>query len=163
MSSPETMPNAQDFERDRRFAMAVLATAEVGELEAAWAAWPEPPAVEDLRRPGCGLAMVRGRIGGDGAPFNLGEATVTRAAVRLPSGHIGHAYVLGRVARKAWLAAVFDALWQDIATRPRVERDVLAPARARAAAAAGRAAAEAAATRVAFFTVTRGDNQDSAS
>ena len=30
-----------------------------------------------------GLVMLRGRIGGDGAPFNVGEATVTRAAVQL--------------------------------------------------------------------------------
>ena len=41
------------------------------------------PAHEDLREPENGLVMVRGRIGGDGAPFNLGEATVSRAAVRL--------------------------------------------------------------------------------
>ena len=41
------------------------------------------PAHEDLREPENGLVMVRGRVGGDGAPFNLGEATVSRAAVRL--------------------------------------------------------------------------------
>ena len=107
--------------------------------------------------------MVRGRIGGDGAPFNLGEATVTRAAVRLATGHVGHAYLLGRAPERARLAAIFDALWQDVSTRPRVETGLLAPVRARLAAEAARAAAEAAATRVEFFTVTRGDNQEAAS
>ena len=40
--------------------------------------------------------MVRGRVGGDGAPFNLGEATVSRAAVRLSTGEVGFGYTLGR-------------------------------------------------------------------
>ena len=54
------------------------------------------PAHEDLREPENGLVMLRGRIGGDGAPFNLGEATVSRAAVRLATGEVGFGYVLGR-------------------------------------------------------------------
>ena len=56
----------------------------------------EPPDYVELRAAESGLVMVRGRIGGDGAPFNLGEATVTRATVRLASGEVGFAYVLGR-------------------------------------------------------------------
>ena len=40
--------------------------------------------------------MLRGRVGGDGAPFNVGEATVTRAVVELPSGERGYAHILGR-------------------------------------------------------------------
>ncbi len=60
-----------------------------------------------------GLVMVRGRIGGDGAPFNLGEATVTRAAVRLASGEVGFGYVLGRDREKARLIALCDALLQS--------------------------------------------------
>ncbi len=59
------------------------------------------PAHEDLREPENGLVMVRGRIGGDGAPFNLGEATVSRAAVRLATGEVGFGYALGRDRRKA--------------------------------------------------------------
>ena len=44
--------------------------------------------------------MLRGRIGGDGAPFNLGEASVTRAAVQIASGEVGIAYILGRDEKK---------------------------------------------------------------
>ena len=56
--------------------------------------------------------MVRGRIGGDGAPFNLGEATVSRAAVRLATGEIGFGYALGRDRQKAQMIALCDALIQ---------------------------------------------------
>ena len=36
-----------------------------------------------LRAPETGLVMLRGRMGATGGAFNLGEATVTRCAVRL--------------------------------------------------------------------------------
>ena len=63
-----------------------------------------------MRGPETGLVTLRGRIGGGGAPFNFGEATVTRATVRLPGGAIGHAYALGRDKAKARLCAIADAL-----------------------------------------------------
>jgi alpha-D-ribose 1-methylphosphonate 5-triphosphate synthase subunit PhnG len=102
--------------------------------------------------------MVRGRIGGDGAPFNLGEATVTRCAVQLTSGEIGFGYVLGRDRDKARLAALCDALWQNADQRAAVERNVLAPLRARQQEQLARSRAETAATKVDFFTLVRGDN-----
>src|ERR1700709_1277362 len=71
------------------------------------------PAYENLREPENGLVMVRGRIGGDGAPFNLGEATVSRTAVRLATGEIGFGYVLGRDRQKAQMIALCDALLQS--------------------------------------------------
>ena len=71
------------------------------------------PAHEDLREPENGLVMVRGRIGGDGAPFNLGEATVSRAAVRLATGEVGFGYTLGRDRQKARMIALCDALIQS--------------------------------------------------
>jgi alpha-D-ribose 1-methylphosphonate 5-triphosphate synthase subunit PhnG len=100
--------------------------------------------------------MVRGRAGGGGNPFNLGEATVTRATVRLETGEVGHGYCLGRDGDKAVQAALFDALWQrDPAT---VEAQVLAPLRAEQAEADNVLRDETAATRVDFFTMVRGDN-----
>jgi alpha-D-ribose 1-methylphosphonate 5-triphosphate synthase subunit PhnG len=102
--------------------------------------------------------MVRGRIGGDGAPFNLGEATVTRAAVRLDSGETGFSYALGRDHDKARLAAVCDALWQSEARRDGIERHVLAPIRARLARERTQKQEQAAATRVDFFTLVRGED-----
>ena len=101
--------------------------------------------------------MVRGRIGGDGAPFNLGEATVSRAAIRLASGEVGFGYALGRDREKARLIALCDALIQTGDHADRVEALVLAPLRERMISERSRRAAEAAATRVDFYTMVRGE------
>ena len=100
--------------------------------------------------------MLRGRMGGDGRPFNLGEATVTRAAVVLPDGRTGFAWQLGRDREKARAAAVIDALWQG-EERAAIE-GALAPIRARIAETESRAARRTAATRVNFFTMVRGED-----
>jgi alpha-D-ribose 1-methylphosphonate 5-triphosphate synthase subunit PhnG len=102
--------------------------------------------------------MLRGRIGGDGAPFNLGEATVTRAVVELPTGERGFAHILGRDAEKARLAAIADALWQREPARAEIEAAILAPIEARLAAETAKMRAETAATRVDFFTLVRGED-----
>jgi alpha-D-ribose 1-methylphosphonate 5-triphosphate synthase subunit PhnG len=135
--------------------MAVVARATVEELAALDRLAGD--GVTLLRRPEIGLVMVRGRVGGDGAPFNLGEATVTRAAVSLASGEVGFGHVLGRDKEKARLAALADALWQAPATRDAVET-LLQPVRARLVAEALCKRERAAATRVDFFTMVRGDN-----
>ncbi len=141
----------------RRAAMAALADARTEEIAASLAALG-PPAYVELRPVETGLVMLQGRIGGDGAPFNFGEATVTRAAVRIASGEVGFSYVLGRDHDKARLAALCDALWQNEAMRDALEREVLAPIRARLDAARARRREEIAASRVDFFTLVRGED-----
>ena len=84
----------------RKAAMAVLAQSATSDIAARLVAIT-PPAHDHLRVGENGLVMVRGRIGGDGAPFNLGEATVSRAAVRLATGEVGFGYTLGRDRDKA--------------------------------------------------------------
>lgn len=141
----------------RRAAMATLADARTDEIAGLLGAFGAPAHVE-LRPVETGLVMLQGRIGGDGAPFNFGEATVTRAAVRIASGEVGFAYVLGRDRDKARLAALCDALWQNEAARERLERDVLAPIRARLDDERTRRRRETAASRVDFFTLVRGED-----
>jgi alpha-D-ribose 1-methylphosphonate 5-triphosphate synthase subunit PhnG len=136
----------------------VLARASAHEIAAGLAAFGPAPAHDEVRPAETGLVMVRGRMGGDGAPFNLGEATVTRCAVQLGSGEIGFGYVLGRDRAKARLAALCDALWQSSAHRPAVEREVLSPLRARQQERLARAREETAATKVDFFTLVRGED-----
>jgi len=140
----------------RQAVMALCADANRDDLDAAVKALAAP-AVEDLRPPETGLVMATGRIGGDGRPFNLGEVSVTRAAIRLPDGASGFAYHLGRDRTKARLAATLDALWQDPAWRARVEA-ALEPAARRADADRRQAARRTAATRVEFLTVARGED-----
>jgi alpha-D-ribose 1-methylphosphonate 5-triphosphate synthase subunit PhnG len=142
----------------RRAAMALLARATSNELREGLAAADAPRDVSMLRAPETGLVMVRGRMAGEGAPFNLGEATVTRAAVRLPSGEVGFAYALGTDRERARLAAIADALWQREAARATIERHILRPVAARLAAETAQQAARAAATKVEFFTLVRGED-----
>lgn len=146
-----------DANAPRRRAMAAFAEATAGELAGALEPHLADAAPTDLRRPEAGLVMVRGRIGGDGAAFNLGEATVCRASVRLADGTVGHAYRLGRDTGAARLAAVADALWQRDDRRAAIERDLVGPVEARLAAERDAASRRAAATRVDFFTMVRGD------
>lgn len=146
----------------RRRWLAVLAKAALPELERAWAALPEAPAYRALRAPEIGLAMVRGRIGGTGAPFNIGEMTMTRAVVQLldaagvPS-FTGFGHVAGRSARHAELVAVFDARLQDPRYREALMHTVVTPLAAGQEAARARKAAEVQATKVEFFTLVRGE------
>jgi len=140
----------------RQEAMAVLSHAAPGRLAELWSAWVDKPAFHKVRGPETGLVMVRARAGGGGNPFNLGEATVTRATVRLETGEVGHAYCLGRDGDKALQSAVFDALWQQDANK--VERLVLSPLRSELVAADARRRDETAATKVDFFTMVRGDD-----
>lgn len=140
----------------RKAAMAVLAHSQATEI-AAHLGGIALPAYEDLREAENGLVMVRGRIGGDGAPFNLGEATLTRAAVRLASGEIGFGYTLGRDKAKARMIALCDALVQSQEFAGAVETKVIAPLRAAMLAAQQQQAAQAAATKVDFYTMVRGE------
>jgi alpha-D-ribose 1-methylphosphonate 5-triphosphate synthase subunit PhnG len=100
--------------------LAVLAKASLAELEAAWGELADKPRYRILRQSETGLVMVRGRIAGTGQPFNLGEMTMTRAAVQLlaaagGASHTGFGHVAGRSRRRAELVALFDALLQDSA------------------------------------------------
>ena len=152
------MTAAQDASRQvqRKAAMAVLAHSDAAAI-AGHLGTIEVPAHEDLREPENGIVMVRGRIGGDGAPFNLGEATVSRAAVRLASGVVGFGYALGRDRQKARMIALCDALLQSDEFADVVEANVLAPLRSAMASERDRKAAETAATRVDFYTLVRGE------
>ena len=110
-----------------------------------------------LRRPEIGTVMLRGRTGGTGAPFNLGEITVTRASVRITEGPVGHGHVQGRNPQAALAAALVDALMQTPRAAELAAR-VLAPLSAEQAARRSARAARAAATKVDFFTLVRGDD-----
>ena len=143
-------------QRARKRALDVLAAAPAKALAERWAAFGEQPGHQRIRGPETGLVMVRGRAGGGGAPFNLGEATVSRASVRIVTGEVGHGYCLGRDLDKAEAIAVIDALRQRDAGK--VDAEIIAPLEALMVAGDEKRAEETAATRVDFFTMVRGDN-----
>ncbi|MFY0619720.1 phosphonate C-P lyase system protein PhnG [Shimia sp.] len=144
-------------ENNRRAWMSLLAKAPAGRLEALWQAYGATPDFHWLRAPEIGATMVRGRLGGTGAPFNLGEMTLTRCALQLESGAVGHGYVQGRDKAKAEIAAKVDALMQG-ADADAVEAAVLTPLAEEMATAKTERAEKAAATKVDFFTMARGED-----
>ncbi|HVJ53410.1 MAG TPA: phosphonate C-P lyase system protein PhnG [Aliidongia sp.] len=137
--------------------MGVLAKAGPAPLEAYWTALDDPPAYRMLRPAETGLVMVRGRIAGTGAPFNVGEMTMTRCALQLADGPTGFGHVAGRSRRHAELAALFDAMLQDPARHDAIERGLIGPLAAAQAARRAQRANEAAATKVEFLTMVRGE------
>lgn len=135
--------------------MAVLARASRDEIEGLVERLEALPAFEVLKAAETGTVMVEARAGGTGRRFNAGEATMCRCVVRLESGEIGFAYALGRDTVKAELCAAIDAVLQrdphgpwhagihEIASRQSALREL--------------ASRKAASTKVAFFTLVRGD------
>lgn len=153
---------SQDHVPERKRWLAELARVPLGALEAALTdicEGAELPDFEWLRAPETGLAMVRGRVGSTGDPFNLGETTVTRAVLRLKSADgataVGVCYQLGRDKRRAELSALADAMlqlpqWQGAAKKKLIQpsseiRDEARRKRARATAS----------TKVDFYTMVR--------
>lgn len=111
----------------------------------------------DVLRPAeAGLVMVRGRAGGTGQLFNMGEMTVTRCSVRSEHGVVGHGYVAGRSQPHAEIAARMDVLFQNMdqeRTMPFIEsleQQITARQCARQQ--------KSAPTRVEFFTMVRGED-----
>lgn len=149
-------PSSSRIEKSgRQMWMGLLARADAGRLALLL---PELPAHTHLRPPQVGTVMVRGRIGGVGQPFNLGEMTVTRCSLCLADGAVGHAQVQGRDKMHALRAAVIDALMQT-GRADALRADVLNPLAADETARRDIRAAKAAATRVEFFTLVRGEDQ----
>ena len=146
--------NHQDYTA-RQAWMGLLARAKPARLADLF---PDLPDHSVLRAPEVGAVMVRGRIGGVGQPFNLGEMTVTRCSLCLGDGPVGHAHVQGRDKAHAIRAALIDALMQT-ADAEGLQRSVLAPLAADEAHHRTARASKAAATKVEFFTLVRGEDQ----
>ncbi|HZT89930.1 MAG TPA: phosphonate C-P lyase system protein PhnG [Stellaceae bacterium] len=144
---------------ERQHSLRVLALSPEAALEKRWEALADKPAYRVLRPPQIGSAMIRGRIGGSGEPFNLGEMTMTRAAVQIDGADgraiIGHGHVAGRAPRHAELIALFDALMQDPAHHDAVAAAAIAPLAAALARRHADEAARVAPSRVEFFTMVR--------
>ena len=140
---------------DRAAWMGQLARAKPERLRALFAVLPP---YEVLRPAEIGTVMVQGRAGGTGAPFNLGEVTMTRCALRLTTGEVGHGHVQGRDKDHATRAALLDALLQTDQSSA-LRAAVLAPLAADEAAHRAARAAKAAATKVEFFTLVRGEDK----
>ena len=144
-------------ETERKGWMGLLARAPAEDLHRLWSDTGLTPDHAYLRAPEVGGVMVRGRAGATGAAFNLGEMTVTRCALQLGDGRVGHGYVQGRDKRHATQAALIDALMQGTEAE-RIRSMILDPLSEAETARQTARVARAAATKVDFFTLVRGED-----
>lgn len=151
-------PGANPDIADRQHWMSVLARADLADLEAYWQSLPKHPEWRCLRKPEIGLAMVRGRAGGNGEAFNLGEVTLTRCVVELDPGVQGFGYVSGRSRRHAELAALFDGLLQSEGFHQHTSHrsGLIDPLHRQWLSRREQTSRKAAATKVNFMTMVRG-------
>jgi alpha-D-ribose 1-methylphosphonate 5-triphosphate synthase subunit PhnG len=105
------MTGEADGDRARPEWMSALSCARREDLDERWAAFAGVQFTW-LKKPEFGAALVRGRMNGKEAEFNIGELTLTRCSVQLEQGEVGLAYVPGCDKRHAMMAAVLDALLQ---------------------------------------------------
>ena len=112
--------------------MRVLAHSQPAALSARMSALNLAPDYDTLRAPEIGLVQIQARMGGTGERFFAGDATLTRAAIRLNSGTLPH----------------FQTLMETL----------IAPLEADRAARIAARQAEVNTSRVDFFTLVRGDN-----
>ena len=138
--------------------MSTLARSSRVEIERVWEESSTAMAFSWLRKPHTGLVMIRGRAGGTGNPFNLGEMTVSRCALQLPCGVVGHGYVQGRDHRHVELAAKLDALLQREEQRESLLATVIEPLHELQVRRRLERSRKAASTKVEFFTMVRGEN-----
>lgn len=147
---------------DRKNWMSLLAKAPPSTLATTFSKVTEQlgftPDFKWLRKPEIGGVMVQGRAGSTGAPFNLGEMTVTRCSLKLENGEVGHAYIQGRDKMKAEQAAIVDAYMQsDKACM--FSETVLKPIQKELSGLRTKRDQQAAKTKVDFFTLVRGEDQ----
>ncbi|ADU69769.1 phosphonate C-P lyase system protein PhnG [Pantoea sp. At-9b] len=138
--------------------LSVLAHSDASVLEAHWQPLRLAPSFECVRPAETGLTRLQARMGGSGKRFVMGDATVTRAVVKLHDGTLGFSYVLGRDKAHAERCALIDALLQQPETQALIEEKVIAPLAALREEQRQLRAREIASSKVDFFTLVRGDN-----
>ena len=142
----------------RQHWMSVLSHSDPASLAAKMVALNISADYETLRAPETGLVQLQGRMGGTGERFFAGDATLTRAAVRLSNGTVGYSWVLGRDKAHAERCAVIDALMQQPTHFQTLLETLITTLEADRTARIAARQAEINASRVDFFTLVRGDN-----
>lgn len=142
----------------RQHWMSVLAHSDPANLAAKMVALNITADYDVIRAPETGLVQLQGRMGGTGERFFAGDATLTRAAVRLHNGTLGYSWVLGRNKAHAERCALIDALMQQPSHFQTLLETLITPLDADRSAHIAARQAQINASRVDFFTLVRGDN-----
>lgn len=138
--------------------ISTLAQSQYAELVEHWQATELKPSYQVIRQPEIGLAQVRARMGSSGNPFNMGDVTITRAAVKLDTGEMGYSYLCGRNKPHAELAAVIDGMLQTGVHHQVLMHQIIEPLAALKFERDQQRAKEVATSKVDFFTLVRGED-----
>jgi alpha-D-ribose 1-methylphosphonate 5-triphosphate synthase subunit PhnG len=155
MTLVDSLNPEEQLKRQRRMELFSLAAPSV--LEDFLLSLDEIPPYVFLKKPSSGLVMVRGRIGGTGALFNLGELLISRSVVEM-EGTLGFGYTPFENLRHSEMAAVLDAL----ASHPKYENEVFLlteKLRKLRFELTNSEEKESERTKVEFFTVKRGEDE----
>jgi len=143
----------------RQHWLSVLAHSSAAELDAHWQPLNLKPEFTLIRPAEIGLTRLQARMGATGKRFVVGDATVTRAVVRLNDGTLGYSYLLGRDKAHAERCALVDALLQQTETGELLQEKIITPLAASREEQRQLRAREIASSKVDFFTLVRGDNE----
>ncbi|KKW50403.1 phosphonate C-P lyase system protein PhnG [Pantoea stewartii] len=143
----------------RQHWLSVLAHSSAAELDALWQPLNLTPAFTLIRPAEIGLTRLQARMGATGKRFVMGDATITRAVVRLNDGTLGYSYLLGRDKAHAERCALMDALLQQTGTAELLQEKIITPLAALRDEQRQLRAREIASSKVDFFTLVRGDNE----
>ncbi|MBW1252718.1 phosphonate C-P lyase system protein PhnG [Pantoea allii] len=143
----------------RQHWLSVLAHSSAAELDAHWQPLNLKPEFTLIRPAEIGLTRLQARMGATGKRFVVGDATVTRAVVRLNDGTLGYSYLLGRDKAHAERCALMDALLQQTETGELLQEKIITPLAASREEQRQLRAREIASSKVDFFTLVRGDNE----
>jgi alpha-D-ribose 1-methylphosphonate 5-triphosphate synthase subunit PhnG len=146
------------IEIDRQTILSVLARSKLNDIKHHWQDKLENHSYETIRPPQTGMVMSVARAGSSGEPFNLGEVSVTRCAIRLDSGETGVGYVTGSSKDHALHIAVIDALAQTEDQQQSLQREVIKPLQKNLQLLKKQREEKADATKVDFFTMVRGED-----
>ncbi|MCG9752515.1 phosphonate C-P lyase system protein PhnG [Vibrio brasiliensis] len=142
----------------RSYWISTLAQSEYAQIVEHWKATELEPSYQVIRQPEIGLAQVRARMGSTGNPFNMGDVTITRAAIKLDTGEMGYSYLCGRNKPHAELAAVIDGMLQSGVHRQALMQQIIEPLAALKFERDQQRAKEVATSKVDFFTLVRGED-----
>lgn len=147
------------LQQERQKLLSTLARSELKDIQQHWQDSIENYQFEKIRPVETGMVMAVARAGAGGEPFNLGEVTVSRCALRLPSGETGVGYVCGRNTRHAEHIALLDALAQTRQQRDLIFSRVIQPLQRILQQKKMQQQAQTDKTKVEFFTMVRGESE----
>ncbi len=144
--------------QQRQQLISVLAKSSLQDIKQCWGHSLDDYEYNTLRQPQTGMVMAVARTEAKGEPFNLGEVSVTRCALRLSSGETGIGYVMGSNKEHALHVAILDAVAQQQNQYAEIHTQVIQPLQQKLLQTHKAQQQKTDTSRVDFFTMVRGED-----